>query len=70
MFSLYSYFSFQLKFHFGVFGDEKKTLLETLVGLSGKFQLIPLFIEVQSLEELPGGEFTKNLKVLRIPILA
>ena len=37
MFSLHSYFSFQLKFHFGVFGDEKKTLVETLVGLSEKF---------------------------------
>jgi len=70
LFSLHNYFSFQLKFHFGVFGDEKKTLVQTLEGLSEKFQNNSLFIEVQSLEKLQGGEFTKNLKALKIPVLA
>lgn len=27
LFSMHNYFSFQLKFFFGVFGDEKKTLV-------------------------------------------
>jgi hypothetical protein len=37
VFSFHNYFSYQLKFHFGVFGDVKKTLIETLEALSEKF---------------------------------